>query len=58
MHPGGTRVYVANTGGDSVSVVSITGGEVAATIPVGAEPRGIAFVPAASPAPAVKGRRP
>jgi len=42
LSPDGATLYVANTGSNSVSVVSTHGRNVIATIPVGASPMGVA----------------
>ena len=46
VNPAGTKVYVANTGDDTVSVINTTTNEVTYTVTVGAGPYGVAVNPA------------
>ena len=48
VSPDGTRVYVANTGSDSVSVIDTAANTVVATIGVGNGPIAVAVSPAAA----------
>jgi len=46
LNPAGSALYVANSGGNSVSVISTATNLVTATIPVGSAPLGVAVSPA------------
>ena len=43
--PNGSKVYVANNGDDTVSVISTATDTVTTIIPVGVEPTGLAVTP-------------
>ena len=46
MNPTGTRLYVANEGPDTVSVIDTATNTVVTTVPVGDRPQGVAVNPA------------
>ncbi len=50
LHPDGKRAFVANTNADIVTVLDLATWSVADRIPTGAEPDGMAWVPAPPPA--------
>lgn len=57
VEPSGRYAYVTNLYGDSLAVIDIAAREVVATVPTGASPNGVSFLPgvvAAPPAPSVE----